>query len=369
MDAGVLRRVRREDPSNRLLWKMPLHRLTFEEFRDSMLAVSKELDRRRGGRPEPLFGESPSRRRTIYGEIDRQFFPSALRVFDVANPDIHIPQRSETTVPQQALFYMNHPLVQDRARRLADLSDEGGASDSRVQTLFRRILQRYPGPDEVEDALQLVKHAAATAPPPVAPTVQDWSYCYGKFDEEKSSVVNVTEIPHFTGSAWQGGGSWPDVKLGWVQLTATGGHPGNDREHAAVRRWTAPRDTMISITSTFVHEPEPGDGVRAFVVSSRSGQLASAAIHHRTVEMNVDSLSVQAGDTIDFLVDIGEVLNSDQFLWNVTITASNGAFGDSAGGTVWNSQADFTGDPTVPLQPWEQLAQVLLCCNEFLFVD
>ena len=264
---------------------------------------------------------------------------------------------------------MNHPLVQDRARRLAELSDEGGAAGSRVQALFRRVLQRSPGSEEVEDALRLVQHAAATAPSPVAPTVQDWSYCYGKYDEQQSTVVNVTEIPHFTGSAWQGGAEWPDAKLGWVQLTATGGHPGNDRDHAAVRRWTAPRDTTISVTSTFVHEPEPGDGVRAFVVSNRSGLLANASIHHKTVELNVDSLTVRTGDTIDFVVDIGDVLNSDQFLWELTITASDDAAGDPAGGTVWNSQADFTGDPAIPLQPWEQLAQVLLCCNEFLFVD
>ena len=104
VDADVLQRIRREDPSNRLLWKMPLHRLTFEEFRDSVFAVSEELDRRRGGRPEPLFGESPSRRRTIYGEIDRQFFPAALRVFDVANPDIHIPSAAKRRFPNRRFF-------------------------------------------------------------------------------------------------------------------------------------------------------------------------------------------------------------------------------------------------------------------------
>ena len=26
------------------------------------------------------------------------------------------------------------------------------------------------------------------------------------------------------GDAWQGGTAWPDPKLGWLQLTATGGH-------------------------------------------------------------------------------------------------------------------------------------------------
>src|SRR2546430_17468027 len=30
-------------------------------------------------------------------------------------------------------------------------------------------------------------------------------------------------------------------QIGWVLLNATGGHPGNDPQHAAIRRWTAPR--------------------------------------------------------------------------------------------------------------------------------
>ena len=57
-------------------------------------------------------------RRTLYGLVDRQFLPSVLRQFDFANPDLHVPQRSETTVAQQALFAMNHPFLADQARAL-----------------------------------------------------------------------------------------------------------------------------------------------------------------------------------------------------------------------------------------------------------
>ncbi len=39
------------DPANRLLWRMNSHRLTFEEFRDSLLAISGKLDRKVGGKP------------------------------------------------------------------------------------------------------------------------------------------------------------------------------------------------------------------------------------------------------------------------------------------------------------------------------
>lgn len=363
-DPDLLERIRERDPSNRLLWRMPLHRLSFEEFRDSILAITDELDLQSGGRPEPLFGTSPSVRRSIYGEFDRQFFPTALRVFDVANPDIHIPQRSETTVPQQALFYMNHPLVQGRARQLAAATADAASDEQRLQQMFERVLLRPANPEEVQDSLELIAQAVP-APPTAAPQTEDWSYLYGRLDEEQGRVVDTATIPHFTGSAWQGGVNWPDGQLGWVQLTATGGHPGNDRQHACVRRWTAPRDMTLAITSKLIHEPRAGDGIRAFIVSSQSGQLCGQHVHQQTVTLNQDSLTVGAGETVDFVVDIGDGLNSDQFLWEITIQETGA---ESSAGT-WNSKRDFIGVTPTPLTPWEQLAQILLCSNEFLFVD
>ena len=50
-----------------------------------------------GGRAADLFAAGDQRRRTLYGLVDRQFLPGVFRVFDFANPDLHIPQRSETT--------------------------------------------------------------------------------------------------------------------------------------------------------------------------------------------------------------------------------------------------------------------------------
>jgi hypothetical protein len=180
-------------------------------------------------------------------------------------------------------------------------------------------------------------------------------------------VTDFTPLPHFTGTAWQGGPAFPDATLGWVQLTATGGHPGNDRQHAAIRRWTAPTSGTISLQSEVVHVPEAGDGIRTFVVSSRAGLLHSSKTHHQTTPANVESVAVEPGDTISFVVDIGDVLNSDQYHWRAKLTST--ATGSTAHTTEWNSEADFPRNSSTPLTPLEQLAQVLLCSNEFLFVD
>jgi hypothetical protein len=364
-DEGLVARAMRVDPGNRLLWRMNARRLSFEEFRDSLLAVSGELDPALGGKPAKMFEEPYPRRRTLYGLIDRQFLPGALRMFDFANPDLHMPERSETTVPQQALFLLNHPLVLERVRALAasiPLESDPGAS---VNALFHRVLQREPGGAQAAAALQLLQAGERGEQPSLPPTAADWSYGYGAFDAGAERVVGFTPLPHFTGSAWQGGPNWPDATLGWVQLTAEGGHPGNDREHACVRRWTAPRKMSISIRSKLVHEAAAGDGVRAFIVSSRAGVVASAKAHQQTIDLNVAPLKVEAGETLDFLVDIGNVLNSDQHLWSVAIAEAD--TGKDA--PLWDSRKDFTGDPLAPLTPWEQLAQALLCSNEFLFID
>ena len=180
-------------------------------------------------------------------------------------------------------------------------------------------------------------------------------------DEATRRLRNFKALPHFTGTAWQGAAAFPGGETGWAQLTAEGGHPGNTRAQGCVRRWTAPRDLTVSISGTLVHEPSEGDGVRGFLLASREGVLQSATVHHGKAEL-AGTLRVQAGDTIDFLVDIGGSLGYDQFLWNPVIVA---------GSDRWEARTGFSGPGAVqtPLAAWEQYAQVLLLTNEFAFVD
>ncbi len=368
-DPVALQKAELTDPENRLLWRMNLHRLTFEEMRDTLLAVSGHLDFTMGGRGVSLADES-NHRRTVYCRVDRQFLPGVLRVFDFANPDLHIPQRSQTTVPQQALFGMNHPLIAHRAKALAIHTKDLDAAQ-RVQSLYRRILQRDPTESERQASIGFVAAAEASPPPTVRPETLAWKYGYASIEPETGQLGEFHQLPYFTGSAWQGGVAWPDSKLGWVQLTADGGHPGNTLQHAAVRRWVAPTACQISIASTVKNEPEAGDGIRCWIISNRQGVLAQTEVHHGEKPFAVEKLSVEVGETLDFVVDIKKVLNSDQYIWSPIIrqaTAENATFG-AATPSAWDSQRDFTGPTNVYLKPWEQLAQVLLLSNELMFVD
>lgn len=349
------------DPENRLLWKMNRHRLNFEEFRDSLLSTSGQLDLTLKGKPANLFAAPYPNRRTLYGQIDRQYLPSTLRIFDFANPDLHIPKRSETTVPQQSLFLLNHPLVLEQVQLLVKDIDTD-QPEAFVNQLFQRAFQRNPDSRELAEAIRFMESADFPDTPAARPTTANWQYGYGQYDEEQGRTTGFTPLPHFTGSAWQGGVAWPDATLGWVQLTAAGGHPGNNREHAAIRRWTAPRKMTIDVNSALINEPAAGDGIRAFVVSSQSGTLQNVKNHQKQMDLNVRELQVEENETIDFIVDIDEVLNSDQFLWEVTIQ-------ETGRETTWNSKLDFPTDTINLLSPEEQLAHILFCTNEFIFVD
>jgi hypothetical protein len=362
-DAALRRRALDRDPGNRLLWRMNARRLSFEQFRDTLVAVSGELDDTMGGKAVQMFAPAgASFRRSIYGLVDREFLTSAMIVFDFANPDVHSPRRSETTVPQQALFALNHPFVAGRARALVKrLSDESAAAD-RVRRLYQLILQRDPTPEQRQAAVAFVEAAESGKPidPPTSAELA-WSYGYGEVDAQLGRMKTFERLPYFEGSAWQGGPQWPDAKLGWVQLTARGGHAGNDLQHAVSRRWTAAKAGTVTVKSEIAHQVQAGDGIRYWIISSRHGVLKSAVVHNARQQVDVGPIEVRPGDTLDFVVDYRANLNSEQFLWAPEITA--------AGGASWTAARDFAGPPPDMLSPWEQLAQLLLISNEVMFVD
>ncbi len=163
-------RERELDPENRLLWKMNRRRLDWEALRDSLLAVSGKLDLTMGGPAVNQTTPPFSTRRAVYGFIDRQNLPSVLRAFDFAPPDASSPQRHLTTVPQQALYLMNSPFMQEQARNLAARSDLARIEslEKRIDVVHRTLFGRAAESDEIALAKKFVgmqDGAAAEASP------------------------------------------------------------------------------------------------------------------------------------------------------------------------------------------------------------
>jgi len=141
-------------------------RLGAEETRDALLEACGELDLSVGeGHPFP----SPTRwgytqhgpyaasydhqRRSVYLMTQRIQRHPFLALFDGADPNASTAGRRTTTVPSQALFFLNDPLVHRQAERLARSARAAHTGEAaQVDQVFRRILRRPPGPAEAAEA-------------------------------------------------------------------------------------------------------------------------------------------------------------------------------------------------------------------------
>jgi len=364
--ASVLRTDQQlKDPENKLLWRMNPTRLEFEPMRDSWLAVAGNLDFKLGGRGFDIQTANEKGRRSIYAFIDRQDLPQLFRTFDFASPDVSTAQRPQTTIPQQALFALNSPFLLTQTRALAR-SDASKNPAERIKALYRRVYARDPSAAELEADLAYI--GASTDSEPADDVASAWKYGYGTLDISSKRVREFHPFPKFANQHW-GGAALPDPKLGWVHLTAGGGHPGQDQKHCAIRRWVSPIAGAIEIHGTLGHPADKGDGIRGWIVSSRQGAIQEWSVKHANRETSVDSLIVQRGETIDFVVDCVKSQDFDGFTWDPIIKTKQVAGANTTVVQLWHSANDFSGPAPPRLDPWEQLAQALLVSNEFVFVD
>ena len=138
----------------------------------------------------------------------------------------------------------------------------------------------------------------------------------------------------------------PDPTIGWAIQRTSGGHAGNDAQHASIRRFTSPRDGALAISGKFKHASENGDGVRGRIVSSRVGLLGEWSVKNQETASDVPRVDLIVGDTIDFVVDCVGDVNSDSFEWVVDLKLSDTA---STLLDAWNSAGDFHGPLGVSL--------------------
>jgi len=157
------------DPSNLLLYRMRIRRLTAESIRDEILAVSERLDTamygpgvgtyltpfmQGRGRPGsgPVDGNG---RRSIYLEIRRNFLSPMMLAFDMPAPAGAVGRRNMSNVPAQALILLNDPFVAGQSEVWArHVLAEAGLNDSqRINKMYVAAFSRLPRTDELNAAL------------------------------------------------------------------------------------------------------------------------------------------------------------------------------------------------------------------------
>jgi Protein of unknown function (DUF1553)/Protein of unknown function (DUF1549)/Planctomycete cytochrome C len=163
------------DASNRLLSRFPLRRLEAEAIRDSILAVSGQLDLTLGGEPVPVphnLGGTGSdggnnypvsgpidgqRRRSLYLAARRSFPSVFLDVFDKPASLTTFGKRDVSNVPTQALTLLNDPFVQQQAKAWGkQIRESRLLPDERVKTMFVAAFARESTDTETKRALDLV---------------------------------------------------------------------------------------------------------------------------------------------------------------------------------------------------------------------
>ena len=139
------------DPDNNSFWRINMRRLTAEEVRDSILLVTGTLNRKMGGpsifiplpdavlatssKKDTVWGKSSPEdelRRSIYVKVKRSLIPPQFADLDMADTDASCPVRYTTTVPTQALGFLNSEFMNGQAE------------------VFATRLRREAGPEQVD---------------------------------------------------------------------------------------------------------------------------------------------------------------------------------------------------------------------------
>lgn len=173
----------RSDPENALLWRMTPRRLDAESLRDSILAVSGLLDTthpgatvitRQGEGPTnepglnvPLYRPSDDpavNSRSVYLPVVRNNLYDFMTLFDAADPNMSVSERSTTTTPSQGLYLLNNALIHRAADAAADRIMHARADEEgRIRVAYAIFFARAPSERESRDAIRFLGEFHRTA--------------------------------------------------------------------------------------------------------------------------------------------------------------------------------------------------------------
>lgn len=165
------------DPTNDLFWRFDMRRLSAEEVRDSILAVSGNLNLKMSGPgifpeipkevmagqsvPGRGWGKSPPEeqaRRSVYVHVKRSLLVPILDAFDVAETDRSAPTRFSSTQPTQALLMLNSGFINKQADIFADRLRREAGDDitAQVRLGLNLTTSREPTTAEIRRGVDLI---------------------------------------------------------------------------------------------------------------------------------------------------------------------------------------------------------------------
>jgi hypothetical protein len=178
-DSKVRPELKERDPSNTLLARGPLRRLSAEQVRDASLALSGLLVEQVGGpsvKPYqaegsmwkelnnflpayPMDKGAGLYRRSLYTHIRRTTNAPNMILFDSSPRELCSTRRSVTNTPLQALVTLNDTQYVEAARKLGErIMKEGGATDAtRASWAYREVTGKAPSSQQIPILLDLIQ--------------------------------------------------------------------------------------------------------------------------------------------------------------------------------------------------------------------
>jgi hypothetical protein len=165
------------DPSNELIWRFDMRRLSAEEVRDATLVTSGKFNPAMFGpgfypklsqevlatqsRPGDGWGQSTPEeqsRRSMYIHVKRSLLTPLLTAFDFPDVDSSCEGRFVTTQPGQALAMLHGEFANEQASNLAHrvVTEVGAEPRAQVAHALLLALQRPASEDEIAEGMELL---------------------------------------------------------------------------------------------------------------------------------------------------------------------------------------------------------------------
>ncbi|HEX3133065.1 MAG TPA: DUF1549 and DUF1553 domain-containing protein, partial [Planctomycetota bacterium] len=152
-----------KDADNSHNWRFTRRRLTAEEVRDAVMVMSGTLDRAMPGahkdfpslnkkdysQHNPFQAVYDSPYRSVYVMQQRIRKHPFFEVFDGADTNSVVGERSTSITPLQALFQLNSRFMQEQSQALASRLETAGDSLNRIAAAYVMVLARPASEDEV----------------------------------------------------------------------------------------------------------------------------------------------------------------------------------------------------------------------------
>jgi Protein of unknown function (DUF1549)/Protein of unknown function (DUF1553)/Planctomycete cytochrome C/PA14 domain len=166
------------DTANDLFWRFDMRRLTAEEIRDSILAVSGNLNLKMygpgvyppipkdvlagqsvPGRGWPTSSPEEAARRSVYVHVKRSLLLPILDAFDFAEPDRTTPVRFTSIQPTQALSMINGEFMHLQAKIFANRLKLEAGNDTRALVRLAMYLatSRPPRDADIRRGVDLIQ--------------------------------------------------------------------------------------------------------------------------------------------------------------------------------------------------------------------